>query len=198
MGSEIIQFSRFSTKESLIDCLAASNVGTVCHYHVPLDPVHTILAQTCLTVLLQLDCKTAWNVFSTRRSHISQRGPGYMIWMNRASRSKDDLAEHTRPTPSRATALLYYAALRDFNGLAKRFIIIHVKDALYCWNMKQDMNVWNLDNVASSVATWATGGSRFTSGPPALYDADVNARGWNRTPLYCASRYTQVVQLPLG
>ena len=55
-GSKIVQFSHFSVKEFLTsDRLQTSEVGNICNYHIPLDAAHTILARSCLTVLLQLD-----------------------------------------------------------------------------------------------------------------------------------------------
>jgi ankyrin repeat protein len=55
-GSKIVQFSHFSVKEFLTsDRLRISEVGNICHYHIPLDAAHTILVRACLTVLLQLD-----------------------------------------------------------------------------------------------------------------------------------------------
>ena len=55
-GSKIVQFSHFSVKESLTSGrLLVSEVGSIRQYHIPLDAAHTILAQACLTVLLQLD-----------------------------------------------------------------------------------------------------------------------------------------------
>jgi ankyrin repeat protein len=55
-GSKIVQFSHFSVKEFLTSArLRISEVGSIHHYHIPLDAVHTILARACLTVLLQLD-----------------------------------------------------------------------------------------------------------------------------------------------
>jgi len=57
-GSEIVQFSHFSVKEFLTsDRLLTSEVGSIRHYHIPLDAAHTVLARACLTVLLQLDEK---------------------------------------------------------------------------------------------------------------------------------------------
>jgi hypothetical protein len=56
--SKVVQFSHFSVKESLTsDRLAASNIGSIPHFHIPLESAHTVLAQACLTVLLQLDDK---------------------------------------------------------------------------------------------------------------------------------------------
>jgi ankyrin repeat protein len=57
-GSKIVQFSHFSVKEFLTsDRLRTSEVGNICLYHIPLNAAHTILAQACLTVMLQLDEK---------------------------------------------------------------------------------------------------------------------------------------------
>ena len=57
-GSKVVQFSHFSVKEFLTsDRLRTSGTGNICHYHIPLDAAHTILARACLTVLLQLDEK---------------------------------------------------------------------------------------------------------------------------------------------
>jgi ankyrin repeat protein len=55
-GSKIVQFSHFSVKEFLTsDRLQTTDVENVRQYHIPLEPAHTLLAQACLTVLLQLD-----------------------------------------------------------------------------------------------------------------------------------------------
>jgi hypothetical protein len=54
--SRIVQFSHFSVKEFLTsDRLGRSSNEDLSLYHVPLEPAHTILAQACLGVLLQLD-----------------------------------------------------------------------------------------------------------------------------------------------
>jgi ankyrin repeat protein len=55
-GSRIVQFSHFSVKEFLTsDRLANSKVGNVSRYYIHIGPAHMILAQACLTVLLQFD-----------------------------------------------------------------------------------------------------------------------------------------------
>jgi ankyrin repeat protein len=57
-GSKIVQFSHFSVKEFLTSGrLLSSEVGSIRHYHIPLDAAHAVLAGACLTVLLQLDEK---------------------------------------------------------------------------------------------------------------------------------------------
>jgi ankyrin repeat protein len=53
-GSRIVQFSHFSVKEFLISSRLATASGEVSNYHIDLEPAHTILAQACLGVLLQM------------------------------------------------------------------------------------------------------------------------------------------------
>jgi ankyrin repeat protein len=57
-GSNIVEFSHFSVKEFLTsDRLRTSEVENIRPYHITLNAAHTLLAQACLTVLLQLDSK---------------------------------------------------------------------------------------------------------------------------------------------
>ena len=53
-GSRIVQFSHFLVKEFLTSDRLASSNGDVSHYHIDLEPAHTILALACLSVLLWL------------------------------------------------------------------------------------------------------------------------------------------------
>jgi hypothetical protein len=49
-----VQFSHFSVKEFLISPRLAIASGEVSNYHIDLESAHTILAQACLGVLLQI------------------------------------------------------------------------------------------------------------------------------------------------
>jgi hypothetical protein len=53
--SRVVQFSHFSVKEFLTSPRLATSSGAASHYHIALEPAHTILAQACLGVLLRLD-----------------------------------------------------------------------------------------------------------------------------------------------
>jgi ankyrin repeat protein len=53
--SRVVQFSHFSVKEYLTSERLATSSGNVSRYHIDLEPAHTILAQACLSVLLQPD-----------------------------------------------------------------------------------------------------------------------------------------------
>jgi len=52
-GSPVVQFSHFSVQEFLMSSRLAN--GRVSRYYISLEPAHTIVAQACLSVLLQLD-----------------------------------------------------------------------------------------------------------------------------------------------
>jgi len=52
----VVQFSHFSVKEFLIsDRLATAQTKNLSRYHIALEPAHRILAQACLSTLLELD-----------------------------------------------------------------------------------------------------------------------------------------------
>ena len=53
--SPVVQFSHFTVKEFLTSHRLARSNRDVSHYHIDLEPAHTILAQACLGVLLRLD-----------------------------------------------------------------------------------------------------------------------------------------------
>jgi hypothetical protein len=53
--SRIVQFSHFSVKEFLMSSRLAESSRDVSHYHMDPESAHTILAQACLGILLQLD-----------------------------------------------------------------------------------------------------------------------------------------------
>ena len=58
-GPKVVQFSHFSVKEFLIsDRLRTFDVRSIRDYHIPPNAADTILAQACLTVLLQFDENT--------------------------------------------------------------------------------------------------------------------------------------------
>ena len=52
--SRVVQFSHFSVKEFLTSSRLAAASKEVSNYHIDLEPAHTILAQACLGILLQI------------------------------------------------------------------------------------------------------------------------------------------------
>ena len=54
-NAPVVQFSHFSVKEFLTSPRLAAPIRDVSHYYVGLEPAHTVMAQACLSVLLQSD-----------------------------------------------------------------------------------------------------------------------------------------------
>ena len=54
-SSRVVQFSHFSVKEYLTSARLATSGQDVSRYHIVLRTAHTILAQTCLSILLRPD-----------------------------------------------------------------------------------------------------------------------------------------------
>ena len=53
-GGQVVQFSHFSVKEFLTSSRIAGSSADVSRFHILLEPAHTILAKTCLGVLVRL------------------------------------------------------------------------------------------------------------------------------------------------
>ena len=51
----VVQFSHFSVKEFLTSTRLASSIQDISHFHIDLEPAHTILAQACMGILLRTD-----------------------------------------------------------------------------------------------------------------------------------------------
>ena len=63
--SRVVQFSHFSVKEYLTSERLATSSQDVSRYHITFETAHTILAQTCISVLLQSDDHDEHDVEST-------------------------------------------------------------------------------------------------------------------------------------
>ena len=168
--SKIVQFSHFSVKEYLTsDRLRTSGIENICHYHIPLDVAHTILARACLAVLLQLDGTVDKKRLETfpLAFYASQHWVDHAKYEDVASRiqgtieqlfdpSKPYLASWTwiydvewgqiqdtveeRPTRPEATAL-YYAALCGLSELANYLIITHGENVnAKCGNLETPLH----------------------------------------------------------
>ena len=52
--SRVVQFSHFSVKEFLTSPRLTASSPDVSHYHIVLEPAHSIMAQACLSILLRV------------------------------------------------------------------------------------------------------------------------------------------------
>ena len=148
--TQVVQFSHFSVKEYLTSSrLAHSPHGEVSQFRIDLEPAHTIMAQACLAILLQLD-EHAGNSdakLSPLANYAAQHWVDHAQFENVSSRIRegmDDLFDSSKPhfaawvrvhdideswsNFSRglrygAGCPLYYAAFCGFYDLAESLII---------------------------------------------------------------------------
>jgi ankyrin repeat protein len=150
-NSQVVQFSHFSVKEFLTSGRLVLSGGDVSHYHILLEPAHTILAQACLGVLLHLDDRvnrgnakdTPLAEYAARHwvdhaqfgkvsSHIQDAmefffdadKPHWTAWIR--VYNMDEYWEWLSPDgPVHANFPLYYASFCGFYDLAKLLIGRH-------------------------------------------------------------------------
>ena len=151
-GSRVVQFSHFSVKEFLTSNRLASCAEEVSHFHIPIEPSHAILAQTCLGVFLSLDEHTDkdsvkkiplyryaseyWvkhvqvgnvesQIMDTMDYFFDMNNPHFSVWA-RIKHQHDLLRFSVGGKPEsvpRPAAPLYFAAWRGFRGLVERLIV---------------------------------------------------------------------------
>ena len=154
-GSRVVQFSHFSVKEFLTSARLATPSQDVSHYHVVLNPAHTIMAQSCLSILLQQD-NFIKDKSAEKRSPLAGYAAEYWVrhaqFEDVASRIKgmEYLFDADKPyfstwrqlydidsnptdsvffqfteSKSSANTPLYYAAMCGFKNLVEQLIVKH-------------------------------------------------------------------------
>jgi hypothetical protein len=149
--SRVVQFSHFSAKEFLTADRLAEPIRDVSRYHIGLEAAHTILAQTCLGVLLRLDdCvnRDSMKSFPLARyaaqywaahaqvGNVSSRikegmerlfdadKPHFATWIWIFNEDRDRSMSTMHPEKPKAVPL-YYAAMFGLRDLAEHLITEH-------------------------------------------------------------------------
>ena len=206
--SRVVQFSHFSVKEFLSSSrLADATTGEVSNYYIDLEPAHSIMAQACLGVLLQIQDGIEWR---TRWDHparyaaehwtthaqfgeVSSRlhkgmeylfdanKPHFKLWLTLYDIDtfpKTGAAFGYFATYNKSLAApLYYAALCGFHDLVEHLIAKHPQ------NVNADGGYYVRPIVA------ALSGEHFQTADLLRHNgADLNARGdYGRNPLHGAA-----------
>jgi ankyrin repeat protein len=203
-GSKIVQFSHSSVKEFLTsDRLKTSDVENVRQYYISLEHAHTLMAQSCLAVLLQLDEKVDRKRLKkfTIAFYAAKHWVDHAKFQNVISQIRDameDLFNPMKPhfrawlwihdaTPWRLFSFgmdncpsppditpLYCAAWFGFSDLAKHLIITHAEDVnAKCRDYSSPLHVVRGRDAAHVLLE---------------YGADKNAKKFGGgTPLHIAS-----------
>jgi len=151
--SRIVQFSHFSVKEFLTANRLAEPIRDVTRYHIRLEAAHTILAQACLGVLLQLDDRVDrdnikdfplaryaaqyWptharfenassRIMDGMKSLFDADEPHFAtwLWIHNEDGSGGGIKYFMRPKKPEAVPL-YYAAMLGLRDLAEHLIAEH-------------------------------------------------------------------------
>jgi hypothetical protein len=203
--SRVVQFSHFSVREFLTSPCLATASGEVSNYHINLEPAHTILAQACLGVLLQIleghtrkDHPLAqyaaehWTTHAQFRMVSSRlhkgmeylfdaNKPHFKVWLTLCDIDTKPNYGSTfgifAPYDRSPAAPLYYAALCGFHDLVEHLINNH----------PEDVNADGGYYVRPLVAALA--GEHFQTADLLRYNgADLDARGYfGRNPLHAAA-----------
>ena len=156
--ARVVQFSHFSVKEFLTSSRFATATGEVSNYHIDSGSAHTILAQACLGVLLQIQDGVEGH---TRKDHplaqyaakhwtthaqfgeVSSRlhkgmeylfdanKPHFNVWLTLCdidTHPDSDATFYMFVAGKSPAAPLYYAALCGFHDLVEHLIAKHPQD----------------------------------------------------------------------
>jgi hypothetical protein len=156
--SRIVQFSHFSVKEFLTSSRLATSSGEVSNYYIDSEPAHTILAQACLGVLLQIQdgvdrhtrkvhparyAAEHWTTHAqfgevSSRLHkgmeyiFDANKPHFNAWVTLYDIDTEPNEDATfsvfPPFDKSPAAPLYYAALCGFHDLVEHLITEHPHD----------------------------------------------------------------------
>jgi Ankyrin repeats (many copies)/Ankyrin repeats (3 copies) len=201
--SRIVQFSHFSVKEYLTSDRLAESSRDVSYYHIPLESAHTVLAQACLGVLLQLDDQNDRDTIKNfpLAQYAAEHWAKHAQFGNVASRIKAGmkcLFDADKPhfatwlwiynpdfhplmpsmRPQRPEAVpLYYAARFGFRDLTEHLLTKH----------PEDVHARGGEEVTPLHATAMFGHTEvFSSLVEHFPDLDIQGR-WHQTPLHHAS-----------
>src|SRR6266851_7917102 len=207
-GKKVVQFSHFSVREYLTSDRIADS-PPISHFHILLKPAHTLLAKTCLSILLQLDYgidKTrirnfplAWYAAEHWYDHarfedvssdvrdamdclFDKNKPHFAAWLWLYDVDHSRRRDDDPPHPTHPDAVpLYYAALCGLHNLSERLLDAHPEDV--------NVNARDGRHVTPLLAS-------LNSGHPDIAllllerGADMESRdSWNCTALYVASSF---------
>ena len=150
--SRLVQFSHFSVKEFLTAHRLVEPMRDISRFHIRLDAAHTILAQACLGVLLQLDDRVDrdsiknfplaryaaqyWPTHAREENvlpHVmdgvellfDEDEPHFAVWLWIYNEDWGGLSMSTMRPVEPEAAPLYYAALLGLRDLSEHLIFEH-------------------------------------------------------------------------
>ena len=151
----VVQFSHYSVKEFLTsERLAKSMRSDLSQYHISPEPAHTVLAQSCISTLLQLDsdmegihrgfplaeyASRNWSHHAQCHGVASQIKKGmerlfdpdrrhFSIWISVHDKDAPSWGRSTRTSTRTKASPLYYAALCGIESLVEHLVVTRGQD----------------------------------------------------------------------
>jgi hypothetical protein len=206
--SRVVQFSHFSVKEYLTSARLATSSQDVSRYHIGLEPAHTILAQACMSVLLQvhdhdeqgdlekhgplaLYAAEYW-VRHAQFENVASRikgmeylfdadKPYFAAWrkLHDIDIESPDSVFYMFTSRKSAGTPLYYAALCGFQNIVEQLIVKHRKHA-------RAIGGWYMTPAVAALA-----GRHFELAQVLHRNgSSLDPRGFDKhSPLHCAVNY---------
>jgi ankyrin repeat protein len=206
-GSPVLQFAHFSVKEYLTSARLARERDTISRFHVSITPAHTIVAQACLGILLDLDENITRDGLKDIPlvKYAAERWVGHARFENVSSNVQDGMkslfdpskdhistwvwiydpedpqhrsSRSKRPAKSSATPL-HYAASCGLHDVAMFLIVEH----------SQDVNARGFDDEQTPLHVALSHSHVQVAQVLLKHGADTKAEDGNkRNPLHLASK----------
>ena len=189
----VVQFAHFSVKEFLTSDRLANIKADISRFHIRLEPAHTIIAQSCLAILLQSDHDDGAKTTSPLSKYAAQHWVGHAHFGNVLSRIEYGMRRLFDPAKPYLTAwLISYDPDTEWSSFLRG-------DSMY-WRRSESISISLGENNAQLCLYYAAvcGFCDLTRYLIVNNPQHVNATvGKNKNPLAAAlyNRHFQVAEL---
>jgi len=177
-GFQVIQFAHFSVKEYLTSKRLAETGDTISCFHVFMTPAHTVIAQACLGILLNLDENITWGSLEDfpLAKYAAKHWVEHALFENVSSSVEDGIKRLFDPSESHLSTWVW---IYDPEDLDPHYQFEETPPEARATPLHYAISCGML-----GVATFLI----------VEHSQDVNARGFfsDRTPLHIASRHGDV------
>ena len=197
--SRIVQFAHFSVKEFLTSDRLANLEADISHFHIRLEPAHTVIAQTCLAILLQSDDNDGIKSSSPLREYAAWHWVDHAQFQDVSLRVGDGMRRLFDP------AKPYFAAWLDSHIMDEEWqsFLPRGPDPMSYYDALRSKPTSSIGDYAPLCLYYASlcGFPDLTKYLIAEYPQHVNARvGCNQSPLVAAllNRHWSVAEILHG
>ena len=190
-GHRVVQFAHFSVKEFLTSDRLATLKADISHFHIRLEPAHTVISQACLAILLHPDYD---KISSPLLKYAARHWVAHAQFENVSSRVEDGLRHLFDP------AKPYFPAWLESYNADKQWWSFLQDGYMYHISLFSKLTL-SIEDYAPLCIYYASlcGFSNLTDHLIAKYPQHLKVAriGYNKTPLVAAlhNRHWQVAEL---